>query len=112
MNATPHESRTKFSPMQFPQSHEKGECPFRLRLNCGAALTFFLSLAGKGLSVFLAQHDGGYAGSSDKKRPRRSGALRGPTRPNWGGGTSQRSTTNACLKNTSVQVPYKVWWLF
>jgi hypothetical protein len=39
MNAAPHESRIKFSPMPVPpKAMTKGECPFRLRLNSGAAL--------------------------------------------------------------------------
>jgi hypothetical protein len=41
MNAAPHESRSKVSPMQFPLGHKKGECPLRLRLHSGG--TFDLS---------------------------------------------------------------------
>jgi len=37
MNAAPHESRSKVSPMQC-LTHKQGECPLRLGLNSGGGL--------------------------------------------------------------------------
>src|SRR5262249_45434433 len=37
-NAAPHESRSKVSPMQFPQGHEQRRLSSPLRLNSGAPL--------------------------------------------------------------------------
>ena len=52
MNAAPHESRSKVSPIAVPLAMSRDECPLGLRLNSGAAV----DPKQKMLSVVLVQH--------------------------------------------------------
>ena len=85
-----------------PKAMRKAKCPLRLRLNSGAALTFFLSLAGKGLSVVLAQHDGGLRRKlSNKKGPAEAGpSIRGNIAEEVLWGLPQRTTPRAGIGST------------
>jgi len=81
-----------------PKGHEKGECPFRLRLNSGAAL----HPRRKRVSVVVAQHDGGLRRKlSNKKGPAEAGpSIRGNIAEEVLWGLPQRTTPRAGIGST------------